>query len=111
MGYESMRLLQLVFSLLLVVGAFSAGLMLGWHRWARPRRSDAYVPDLTLPPSSPVARPNVYPVPVRPDLFAPELAHPTEIDLTLPATSPRVMGERLDAESSKPAEPSSESWR
>ncbi|MHB1140058.1 MAG: hypothetical protein ACYC2O_13965, partial [Microthrixaceae bacterium] len=37
MRYEAMRLLQFLFSLTLIVGAFAAGVLAGWYRWA-PRR-------------------------------------------------------------------------
>jgi hypothetical protein len=38
--YEAMRLLQFLFSLTLIVGAFAAGVLAGWYRWAPRRTSD-----------------------------------------------------------------------
>ncbi len=40
MRYEVIRLLQFVFSLSLVLGAFIGGLYFGWRRWGRPERQD-----------------------------------------------------------------------
>lgn len=71
MRYEAMQLLQFLFTLALIVGAFAVGLLAGWYRWAprtsRPVRDvddiDRPVAESTWPdaPSSP-----------RSTLFSPE---------------------------------------
>lgn len=57
MRYELMRLLQLVFSLSLMFGAFAAGLAAGWYRWgrtgARAAGDDALRPGPSLFSSAP----------------------------------------------------------
>jgi hypothetical protein len=96
MSYESMRLLQLMLSLLLVLGAFLLGLLVGWRRWGRPRAADRSIPEVSAPLPPTGAAPRVYPVPVRPDLFAPELVHDEEIDLTDQRVLPIVWSPRED---------------
>lgn len=45
MRYEAMRLLQFMFSLCLILGAFLGGLYVGWRRWGRPGPADHSAPD------------------------------------------------------------------
>lgn len=81
MRYEVMRLLQFVFSLSLIVGAFAGGLYVGWRRWGANRIAERdriatrpvpkHLDDVDAP--APDSR-------RRPDLFAPELAT-TVVDL------------------------------
>lgn len=44
MPYEAMQMLQFLFSLVLVVAAFGAGVFAGWYRWA-PKRPRSGEPD------------------------------------------------------------------
>lgn len=75
MRYEVMRLMQLLFSLTVMFGAFAAGLVIGWLRWGRrvpeaadPVQADALVPRLVKPDLfSPVGAPgDVVPAAVTP---------------------------------------------
>ena len=80
MRYEVMRLLQFVFSLALMFGAFLGGMFVGWRRWGRRGPVD-------LTDGSESASEETEDPPARRDLFAPELdltwARP-EPDLRVP---------------------------
>ncbi len=54
MRYEAMRLLQFLFSLTLIVGAFAAGVLAGWWRWA-PRRGRSEEDTPEEDPTTPAA--------------------------------------------------------
>lgn len=86
--YELIRLAQLVFSLLVMFGAFLGGLAVGWWRWGRPEgpattdraRSDERVATGAFRPQ-PAARP------VSPELFTPAEPAPAP-----PEEVPRAVG-------------------
>ncbi|MFZ4517873.1 MAG: hypothetical protein ACOYOP_05770 [Microthrixaceae bacterium] len=87
MRYELMRLLQLVFSLSLMFGAFAAGLAAGWYRWGRtgtpagdevashsgPTLFSADPGFAAAAAEAPAGPPVAVPVPPRPVLVAPEV--------------------------------------
>jgi len=61
MRYELVRVAQLVFTLAVIFGAFSAGLAAGWLHWGRAQRKDS------AGPQSLEDVPRI----VKPDLFSP----------------------------------------
>ena len=61
MRYELVRVAQLVFTLAVMFGAFSAGLAAGWLHWGRAQRKDS------AGPQSLEDVPRI----VKPDLFSP----------------------------------------
>lgn len=93
MRYEAMRMLQFLFSLALIVGAFAVGVLAGWYRWAprgtkptreaeEPDRAPAGDREWREAPNAP-----------RSTLFSPEGA-PWPSDrgpLGVPARSPRTV--------------------
>jgi hypothetical protein len=79
MGYELMRLVQLVFALSLMFGAFLAGIGVGWLRWGR--RRDEPEPERWVPRPQPAERHEV-----SRDLFSPE--HDDAVDLRSSAFAP-----------------------
>ncbi len=76
MRYEAMRLLQFLFSLTLIVGAFAAGVLAGWYRWAprtgRPDAEAADDPAPTADASDHHQHDDVVAEPARSPLFSPE---------------------------------------
>lgn len=93
MRYEAMRLLQFLFSLALIVGAFAVGVLAGWYRWAprstRPTR-EVDEPAARAPGERPWQE---APNPARSTLFSPEgEVWPSDrLPRTVSARSPRTV--------------------
>ena len=92
MRYEAMQLLQFLFTLALIVGAFAVGVLAGWYRWApRTSRVTRDVDEIDRP----VAEPAWQDAPSAPrsTLFSPE-GEPWPSDrlpLGGPVRSPRTV--------------------
>ena len=101
MRYEVVRLLQFVFSMCLVLGAFGGGLLLGWHRWGRERRFRASAA-VSASPTGPTIGHEAHVAPGamcvhcgsggRSDLFAPEIDDDDEL-IDLIEHEPDIRGE------------------